>query len=155
MVDQNKKPFSLVLEHEAAASGFAAAHFAARLSVESDPSDVYSDLDSGLTSFVVVDARSEQAYEQGHLPGAISLPHRSIDQGSTAHLNKDRLVVVYCWGPACNAAQKAGLRLSRLGFKVKEMIGGFEYWVKEGFPVEGTYSHDPPLYNAHPEPLPA
>jgi rhodanese-related sulfurtransferase len=49
-------------------------------------------------------------------------------------------VVVYCWGPGCNGAVKAAADLARMGRPVKEMIGGFEYWVREGHPVEGTGS---------------
>src|SRR5207245_11627846 len=49
-----------------------------------------------------------------------------------------RSVVVYCWGPACNAATKAAVRLAALGFRVKEMIGGIEYWDREGYGVEGS-----------------
>ena len=46
------------------------------------------------------------------------------------------LVVAYCWGPACNGACKAALRLAQLGRPVKEMLGGFEYWAREGHPLE-------------------
>jgi len=44
-------------------------------------------------------------------------------------------VVVYCWSPGCNAAQKAGRIFAEAGYRVKEMIGGFEYWAREGYPV--------------------
>jgi 3-mercaptopyruvate sulfurtransferase SseA len=44
--------------------------------------------------------------------------------------------VVYCWGPGCNGATRAGLIISELGYAVKEMIGGFEYWAREGLPVD-------------------
>ena len=46
------------------------------------------------------------------------------------------LIVAYCWGPACNGACKAALGLARLGRPVKEMLGGFEYWKRDGHPVE-------------------
>ena len=46
-------------------------------------------------------------------------------------------VVTYCWGPGCNGATKAALALSQLGYRVREMIGGIEYWIREGHPVEG------------------
>lgn len=42
--------------------------------------------------------------------------------------------VVYCAGPHCNGANKAALRLARLGRPVKEMIGGVTGWTEEGFP---------------------
>ena len=47
--------------------------------------------------------------------------------------------MVYCWGPGCNGATKAALQFSRLGYEVREMIGGFEYWAREGLPVEDDH----------------
>lgn len=138
--------FSFVLEHPAADPAEAHRHFAARLSVETDPADVALDLERNPDAIVLADARTEAAYGECHIPGALSLPHRSISAASTADLPRDRVVVVYCWGPGCNAAQKAALRLSALGFRVKEMIGGLEYWRREGHPVEGTKGDDAPFY---------
>jgi rhodanese-related sulfurtransferase len=142
---EREAAFSFVLEHPAAEPEAARRHFLAKLSVETDPSDVKLDLDRGVRRIVVVDARGADAYAQCHLPGAISLPHRSITAESTAQLPRDRTVVVYCWGPGCNAATKAAARLSALGFRVKEMIGGIEYWRREGHPVEGTDPDNAPL----------
>jgi rhodanese-related sulfurtransferase len=137
---------SFVLEHAAAAPDIAARHFTARLAVETDPSDVHADLDRGVARIVVVDARSPQHYAECHIPGALNLPHRSITAESTAHLAPDVCVVVYCWGPGCNAATKGAARLSALGFQVKEMIGGLEYWRREGYAVDGTLGTEAPLY---------
>ena len=136
--------FSLVLETPAASPDSARRHFLAKLSVETDPSDVKLDLDRGQDSFVIVDARGETDFEQCHIPGALSIPYRTINMETTAHLSKDKLIVVYCWGPGCNASTKAAARLSALGFSVKEMIGGLEYWRKEGLEVEGTLGNDAP-----------
>jgi rhodanese-related sulfurtransferase len=129
-------PASWVLETPAADPQTARAHFAAKLTVETDPSDVAGDLERGAGGFVVVDARSPDAYASGHVPGALSLPYRTITLQTTAQLSKDNAIVVYCWGPACNAAAKAAVRLASLGFRVKEMIGGIEYWEREGYAVE-------------------
>ena len=137
---------SFVLEHPPASPDVAARHFAARLAVETDPSDVHADLDRGVTSIVVVDARSPQHYAECHIPGALSLPHRTITRETTAHLSPEVCVVVYCWGPGCNAATKGAARLSALGFQAKEMIGGLEYWRREGYAVEGTLGTEAPLY---------
>jgi rhodanese-related sulfurtransferase len=129
---------SFVLEHPAAAPAEAQRHFAGKLSVETDPSDVHADLERGVQRIVVIDARSAQQFAECRVPGAISLPHRTITRETTAHLPSDRCLVVYCWGPGCNAATKAAARLAALGFQVKEMIGGLEYWRHEGYAVEGT-----------------
>lgn len=45
-------------------------------------------------------------------------------------------VVTYCWGPGCNGSTRAALEFAKLGYEVKEMLGGFEYWAREGYPVE-------------------
>jgi rhodanese-related sulfurtransferase len=137
---------SFVLEHPAAPAQEAHRHFTSKLAVETDPSDVHADLERGVRRIVVVDARSPQHFAECHVPGAINLPHRSITAESTAALARDVCVVVYCWGPACNAATKAGARLSALGFQVKEMIGGLEYWRHEGYAVEGTLGTEAPLH---------
>ena len=55
------------------------------------------------------------------------------------------MVVVYCWAMSCNAAAKAALRLAALGIQVKEMIGGLESWMREGYAVEGDLSADVPF----------
>lgn len=137
--------FSLVLETPAARPEDAQRHFLARLSVETDAADVRLDLQHGQNSFVLIDAPSAQDFEECHIPGAINLPSRRITTESTAHLSKEQLLVVYCWSPGCNAATKAAARLSALGFQVKEMIGGIEYWRREGGKVEGTLGENAPL----------
>jgi rhodanese-related sulfurtransferase len=114
----------------------AARHFAARLALETDAADVGAAVVAGDLDVVLVDVRSPAAHAAGHVPGAISLPHGAIDAAAAAALPPGT-VVVYCWGPGCNGAQRAGLRLARHGRQVKEMLGGWEYYVREGWPVEG------------------
>jgi rhodanese-related sulfurtransferase len=127
---------SRVMEHGSATPIDAASHFRSKLVVETDPSDVYDDLRNGEQSFVVVDTRSKEAYTKAHIPAAISMPHRNITKESTAAWPKDKLLVLYCFSPACNAAAKAAVKLAALGFTVKEMIGGIEYWEDEGYPLQ-------------------
>jgi rhodanese-related sulfurtransferase len=114
----------------------AAARFAHRVAVETDVSEVHAALDSGLPDFVLLDSRSQEAWAQGHVPGAVHLPGREIVDRAPVELDRSVPVVTYCWGPACNGATRAALALALLGFRVREMIGGFEYWAREGLPVE-------------------
>ncbi|NEN83730.1 rhodanese-like domain-containing protein [Paenibacillus elgii] len=116
-----------------------------KLSVETDVADVHYDMKHGVNNFLLIDVRSAKAYEECHIPGAINLPSHEINEETTASFSKDQLIVVYCWGPACNGGTKGAARLSGLGFKVKEMLGGIEYWRKEGNDVEGTLGHQAPL----------
>jgi rhodanese-related sulfurtransferase len=132
----SEQPGSPVTAFAAADAAAAHAHFAARLSLETDADDVAAALADDRRDFVLLDARSHAAYAAAHLPGAISLPHRLIDKGTVVEL-PDGLLVAYCWGPGCNAATKAAAKLAALDRQVKEMLGGFEYWVREGHPLEG------------------
>ncbi|MEV4076858.1 rhodanese-like domain-containing protein [Nonomuraea fuscirosea] len=126
---------SFVLSPSPASAGQAVAHFAAKLSYETDVSDVHSDLEAGAPGLVVVDTRGPDAWAQGHVPGAMHLPTRQIPTRAAREIPAGVVVVTYCWGPGCNGSTKAALAFARLGYQVKEMIGGYEYWVREGFPV--------------------
>jgi rhodanese-related sulfurtransferase len=70
------------------------------------------------------------------VPGAVHLPGREIPARAHEQLDLAVPVVTYCWGPGCNGATRAALALALLGFRVREMIGGFEYWAREGLLVE-------------------
>jgi rhodanese-related sulfurtransferase len=126
---------SNVLSTPPATPARAVAHFAARLRFETDVSDVHADLEAAAPGLVVVDSRNEQAWRQGHLPGAVHLPTAQIAERAAGLVPPGVAVVTYCWGPGCNGATRAALEFARLGYPVKEMIGGYEYWVREGLPV--------------------
>jgi rhodanese-related sulfurtransferase len=121
----------------------AARFFAERLELQTDVADVHAARPYDLT---LIDARSRAAWDTGHIPGAIHLPHAEITPATTAGFDRNRPVVAYCWGPGCNGATRAALALSRLGLHAREMLGGIEYWIREGFPVAtatGETIHDP------------
>ncbi|MFE2728703.1 rhodanese-like domain-containing protein [Kitasatospora sp. NPDC059327] len=124
---------SAVLSVPAAAPAVAAAHFLARLSFEADVSDVHADLAAGVPGVVVVDSRGEAAWAQGRIPGAVHIPTARIAELAPLLIDPSATVVTYCWGPGCNGATRAALAFARLGHPVKEMLGGFEYWAREGF----------------------
>jgi rhodanese-related sulfurtransferase len=113
----------------------ALSYFSAKLSHETDPSDVYAAQKAG-EQFVLVDVRGDEAWAQGRIRGAIHMPYREIADRAPREIDSSTPVVVYCWSPGCNAGAKGALEFARLGYEVREMIGGFEYWVREGYPVE-------------------
>jgi len=116
----------------------AAAHFRAKLAFETDVSDAHAALDAGEQGFVLIDTRSEEAWRQGHARGAVHIPKPDMLSRIPAEYSADTQFVVYCWGPGCNGATRAGLIISELGYGVKEMIGGFEYWAREGLPIDAV-----------------
>jgi len=111
-------------------------HFEQRLAHETDPADVWKAIETGTVDFVLVDCRPRASYDKAHLPGAVSLPVSEMDPARVAALPPG-LLVTYCWGPSCNAATKGAYRLATLGRQVKELIGGLEYWIREGHLIEG------------------
>jgi rhodanese-related sulfurtransferase len=126
----------------------AAAFFRARLDFQTDVSDVHAALGAGL---ILIDSRSAAAWEQAHIPGALHLPTADIPTRAAAVLDRNVPVVAYCWGPGCNGATRAALALSEAGFDAREMLGGIEYWIREGFPVRTGNG----LETAEPDPLTA
>ncbi|GAT73476.1 rhodanese-related sulfurtransferase [Microbacterium sp. HM58-2] len=112
-------------------------YYAAKLAYETDASDVHAARKAGERIFVV-DVRSDEAWAQGRVAGAVHMHYSEIATRAPQEIPADAAVVVYCWSPGCNAGAKGALEFARLGYDVREMIGGFEYWVREGYPVEDT-----------------
>ncbi|BCJ26309.1 sulfurtransferase [Actinocatenispora sera] len=109
--------------------------FTARLTFQTDVSDVRDALERGTDRFVLIDSRSDDSWAQGHIPGAVHLPTGEIAARGAAVVPAGSSVVTYCWGPGCNGATRAAAEFARLGYAVREMLGGIEYWTREGFPV--------------------
>ncbi|MCB1837261.1 MAG: rhodanese [Alcanivoracaceae bacterium] len=103
-----------------------------KLAFETDSWDLKTMLDSG-ENVILIDARATTAFAAEHIPGAINIPHRTMTSESTAHLDRDALVVTYCDGIGCNASTKGALAMARLGFTVKELLGGLDWWKRDGY----------------------
>lgn len=103
-----------------------------KLAYEIDSWDLSVGLKAG-ENIVVIDARSPEAYHDEHISEAINIPHRTMDEATTATIDKTALIVVYCDGIGCNASTKGALNMVRLGFKTKELIGGLGWWKRDGY----------------------
>ncbi|MER6448906.1 rhodanese-like domain-containing protein [Streptomyces venezuelae] len=130
-----------VLRVPPAAPAAAAAYFAASLAFHADVSDVAAAFKAhreqgAELGFQLVDSRSTPSWDQAHVPGAVHLPTALIPEQAERLLDRNIPVVTYCWGPGCNGGTRSALALAELGFQVKEMLGGIEYWIREGFEVE-------------------
>jgi rhodanese-related sulfurtransferase len=109
-------------------------HYRRKLEFEIDSWDLKVAREAG-ERITVVDARSNEAHAREHIPGAISMPHREMNAQSTACIERAALVVTYCDGVGCNASTKAALRMTELGFRVRELIGGLDWWKRDGHPT--------------------
>ena len=126
---------SVVLEYGAPEPGETARVMEDKLRFHTDVWDLSVDLKAGVAEIVVVDARPRDAYAAGHIPGAISFPHHEMSAETTARLDRTKLYVVYCDGIGCNGSTKGAYKLARLGFRTKELLGGLDWWRRDGHSV--------------------
>jgi rhodanese-related sulfurtransferase len=89
---------------------------------------------------VFLDARSAAAYQEGHVPGARSLPASTAAADFSRDvrgLPREGIAVVYCEGGDCQSSLHLAERLEAEDFKdVRVMTGGWDEWVKAGLPAE-------------------
>jgi rhodanese-related sulfurtransferase len=71
-------------------------------------------------------------------PGATRVPTAEVTAGAHGLPEPGTAVVTYCWGPGCDGATRSTLAFARRGYPVREMIGGIEYWIREGFAVQAA-----------------
>ena len=126
---------SLVLQFPAPEPEQSAAFMQAKLAYHTDAADLAEDLVNGVDAIVVIDTRSPALYAAGHIPGAVSFPHRTMDEQTTASFDRSKTYVVYCDGIGCNGSTKGAWKLARLGFRVKELLGGLDFWKRDGHPL--------------------
>lgn len=105
-----------------------------KLAWEIDAFDLNAAREAG-EAVVVIDARAPAAFAREHIPGALSVPHRTMDTDTTAAFDRAALYVTYCDGIGCNASTKGALAMARHGFRVKELMGGLDWWKRDGYPT--------------------
>lgn len=94
------------------------------------------------TGVQFVDARDEEDYKLGHIPGAINFPFDYYDDFSATvlpKLDKERVIVTYCGGADCELSLYMARQLVNEGFPdVHIFFGGFGQWQEAGLPLEGA-----------------
>lgn len=111
------------------------AYVDARLAFEIDVVAAAQAVESGTA--VLIDTRRLESWEHGHIAGALHLPKTAVD-AQIDSLPRDRTLIVYGWGPGCNGATSTARALLARGLDVRELLGGYEYWVRNGFPTEAN-----------------
>jgi len=90
---------------------------------------------------VFVDTRPEEDYRQGHVKAAVFLPADDVEERfitAQGLIPEDSRVILYCFGPDCDMAERVAQFLAKTGYKnMMIMTAGFRAWEKAGYPVEG------------------
>ena len=107
-----------------------------KLSYEMDSSDLWQAIENK-EAIIVIDTRKKLAFENEHIPNSINIPHKEMNKESTSYLDKSKTYICYCDGIGCNASTKGALKMAKLNFKVKELIGGIFWWKQDGYITEG------------------
>lgn len=113
--------------------------YQAKLAYEIDAADVKAALEAG-EKLILIDTRASAAFERESIPGALSLPHRTMNAETTAALPRDALLVPFCDGIGCNGSTNGAIKLLQLGFRVKELQGGLDWWKRDGFATVGSHA---------------
>jgi rhodanese-related sulfurtransferase len=95
---------------------------------------------------VFIDSRKCNDYAELHVRGAICLPPDNVEErfpSIEAILMPESRLILYCYGPDCDMAERVGAFLAQLGHKnMMIMSSGFSAWHKARFPVDGKNNSD-------------
>lgn len=109
--------------------------FEAKLAFEIGPIGIKNALEAK-EKIQIVDLRTPEFYAKGHVPTAINIGYDQLE-ANLSKLDKDVTTVVYCYNITCHLAAKGALFLAKKGYKVKELVGGYNDYVAANLPVEG------------------
>ena len=80
--------------------------------------------------YIIIDARTQEEYDQGHIPGAILIPEYEIADRAEKELpDKDQLILVYC--RSGRRSKIAAEELVNLGYTNVKEFGGIIDWKYE------------------------
>ncbi len=96
------------------------------------PDELLKRMDEGLVT--VLDVRPPDEYAAGHLPGAVNVLVKDLDNYMKEFDPKSE-IVAYCRGPYCVLSFDAVEKLRKKGFKARRLEDGFPEWKKAGRPV--------------------
>ena len=82
------------------------------------------------SGYIILDAREQDEYDEGHIPGAILIPYGEIADRAEKELpDKDQLILVYC--RSGRRSKIAAEELVKLGYTNVKEFGGIIDWEYE------------------------
>ena len=124
-----KKMMPLLLTLALTLTGCAAPQ-ASALSYRQITAQEAMDMMTAEKDYVILDVRTVQEYESGHIPGAICIPNETIGSADVPELpDKDQLILVYC--RSWNRSKQASGKLVQLGYTNIVEFGGINTWPGE------------------------
>ena len=91
------------------------------------------------SDYVILDVRTQEEYDEGHIPGAILIPDYEITERAETELtDKNQIILVYC--RSGNRSKDASADLAELGYTNVKEFGGINDWP---YDTEKTLSYRP------------
>ena len=91
---------------------------------------------SAKTDVIIIDALDESYFSKEHIPGAINLPSKykwtlaEVKKKMPKGIHSTTPIIIYCYSPKCNAAEKLWVQMNRLGFyNTMHYAGGISDWL--------------------------
>ena len=109
--------------------------FEAKLAFETGPVAVHQWI-KNKEQVQIIDLRTPELFAKGHVPTALNIAYDELEN-HLPKLNKDVNTVVYCYDITCHLSAKAALLLAKKGYRVQELVGGFNEYAEKGYTVEG------------------
>jgi rhodanese-related sulfurtransferase len=110
-------------------------YFDQKLKYEIGPVELKRKIDDGERGFEIIDVRSRDAFQGGHIPGAKMIPFEEFRM-RIPEFSEYAESIVYCYNAHCQLADNAARWLADKGFSVRILSGGFDIWEKSGHPTE-------------------
>lgn len=79
------------------------------------------------TDASIIDIRSNQSYNNNHIPNAINVPSDTLISNPSKFLEKDKTYYIYCQKGSLSI--RVCLLLNNLGYKTINVNGGYEAWI--------------------------
>ena len=81
-------------------------------------------------NYIILDVRSQEEYDEKHIPGAVLVPNETIGTKDIPELpDKDQMILVYC--RIGNRSKQAAEKLAALGYTNIIEFGGINDWPGE------------------------
>ena len=98
-------------------------------------------IETKINKINILDVREYEDYLDGHIPYAIHIPFKHVEEHHKM-LDKEKITVVYTYTDSCPRAYKTALKLVENGYPAIVLRGGFKQWKKFDFEIIKTDTTD-------------
>ena len=118
----------------------AAEFFLEKISFCASPFELKDMIADNINEINIIDVRAYDDYIDGHIPYAIHLPYKNIEE-HLVMLEKDKTNIVYSYCPYCKLAHKVACYIAQKDYPVMVLNGGFKIWKELEYDIIKTSSN--------------